>query len=156
MQPIPPTLPPTNAPTVPPPTEYDLSDGFCGASFQLNGNRLPNYPRYLSNSQCALQLVADGVSTTKGSAFVPMTIVNNMTFSTTIEYRMHGTANGQADGMTFVMHQDTRGASAIGGTGSELGVYGVYGTEPIKPALVVEMDNCKCRSVKFTCRLFVI
>ena len=43
-------------------------------------------------------------------------------------------------GMVFVMHQDPRGAEAIGNTGGGIGVYGNE-EQTIKPAITIEWDT---------------
>jgi len=62
-----------------------------------------------------------------------------------VGYHVFGKQRHAADGMAIVMHQDERGAEAIGGGGGNLGVYGNHGDpdQAIAPALVIEFDTCK-------------
>merc|ERR1712070_51830 len=72
-------------------------------------------------------------------AYLPLSIIDDeFAFSTHIKYRIYGQKNGSADGMAFVMHQDPRGASAMGGGGGGLAV---YTSVKVKPALVIELDS---------------
>ena len=64
----------------------------------------------------------------------------------TIGYRLFGAGDGAADGMVFVMHQDPRGARALGNFGGGIGVYGSF-QETIKPSLAIEWDTCKSQTV---------
>merc|ERR1712070_423283 len=103
----------------------------------MGGNDLPNYPSYLED--CALRLTDDFKHGAKASAWIPLSIIDDdFAFSTHIKYRIYGQTNGSADGMAFVMQQDPRGASAMGGGGGGLAVYTSVKT---KPALIIEMDS---------------
>jgi hypothetical protein len=57
-------------------------------------------------------------------------------FSICVGYRLYSATNGYGEGMTIVLHQDSDGTGAIGGTGSYLGVY-----SGIQSALVIELDT---------------
>jgi hypothetical protein len=93
------------------------------------------------------------------SAFlgVPVNNPETFSFSMTIGYRIYGAADGSADGMVFVMHQDERGAKAIGNRGGGIGVYG-DSEVTIKPAIAIEWDTCESSdkgSVSFFCRQLI-
>lgn len=120
--------------------DYDFSDGFCdGSPFTLNGSDL-DFPIYLDSTEgCALRLTPDSVGIRASSAFLPLTMRNSdFSFGMEMGYRMFGTNSGSADGITFTMHQDGDGLSALGTAGGDLGVY-----NGIQPALVVELDSCE-------------
>ncbi|MEX2187136.1 MAG: lamin tail domain-containing protein, partial [Pirellulales bacterium] len=79
-----------------------------------------------------------------GSAFLSEKVVlsDDLTFSTQFAFEIAnpddhpGDADGPgADGFTFVVHNDPRGASAIGAAG------GALGATTIAPALIVEFDT---------------
>merc|ERR1711988_857347 len=128
------------------PRSLDFEAGFCSSlpDFQLNGNRMPNYPSYLDSDKCALRLTKDGQKSSIASAYLPLSIADDdFTFSTHIEYRIYGSQSGTADGMAFVMHQDPRGPDALGHGGGSLGVYTTEDSiqDRVKPSLVIEMDS---------------
>ncbi len=82
----------------------------------------------------------DGVVPGATSAFIttPFAISSSSTFQATFQFRQDGTA----DGLTFIVHNDPRGASAIGAGGSSMGVDGGPGNNPaaISPSYAVEFD----------------
>ena len=114
-------------------------DDFDSANSNVNG-----YPKLITHpstpGKCFLRLAEERKGTAAASAFVSYTLNSAKTFSTSFEYRLFGVTGSPADGITFTMHQDSRGATALGGTG---GYLGVYNTNPIKNALVIELDTCK-------------
>ena len=159
-----PSSPPSPTPSVPPsetpPDSIQNVDGFdCvedgGIGFVLNRSPPDHaFPQIIPidptdpDSRCFLRMtqdVAEGVAT---SAFVPFTFsdVGDLPpgqqpgdFRMSIGYRVFGSDAGSADGMVFVMHQDPRGANALGNDGGELGVYG--SDNGIRNALVIEWDT---------------
>ncbi|KAL7561515.1 hypothetical protein ACA910_015700 [Epithemia clementina (nom. ined.)] len=63
----------------------------------------------------------------------------DMAFSMSVGYRLFSTANGDGgEGMAFVIHQDSRGLTALGGSGGSLGV---HGPRAINPGFIIEWDT---------------
>lgn len=90
------------------------------------------------------------VDSLAGSAFYKdkIALAADLTFSTKFAFEINnpddhpGDADGPgADGFTFVVHNDSRGAAALGGIGAGLGTANENGTPNITPALVVEFDT---------------
>jgi glucose/arabinose dehydrogenase len=99
------------------------------AGLTLNGNA--------SASSGALALTP-AIRTQAGSAFATTSyqINGDTSFNTQFQFRLSGGdgANG-ADGFTFVLQNDSRGASAVGGTG------GAVGYSNIARSLAIEFDT---------------
>lgn len=133
--------------------------------FNFNLNKYPvdyAYPDMLPNTNgngyCSVRLTpddTDGTDVGYATSFFQSFSFGNgnptMLFSMTAGYRIYGDNNGSADGLTFVMHQDVRGISAVGGVGASMGVYyartdDTRSDAQISPALVIELDTCKCVS----------
>ena len=120
----------------------------AGTDFDGMNSNVPSLPALSTPhptdpSNCYLRLGDDGATRdTAASAFIAYSLNTARTFSTSFEYRMFGSGT-PADGITFTMHQDSRGVNAIGSTG---GFLGVYSTNAIQNALVIELDTCKLLS----------
>lgn len=132
----------------------DFSDGFpCDRlPFTYIGN-VPGYPypafelldEQDPENMCFLRMTADDTFRAGTGAFLPFSFSPENTdceygFSMSIGYRIYGELSGSADGMVFVMHQDPRGLSAIGGFG---GALGVHEPDPILNSLMIEWDTSK-------------
>jgi hypothetical protein len=81
-----------------------------------------------------------------GSAFLAETVrlPADFAFETDFRFRIHDHwHDGSADGLAFVLHADSRGASALGHTGGSMGYGGEANTGPerITPSLCVEFDT---------------
>lgn len=121
----------------------DYSTGFVCNDNVLSLNPGPRaFPRLVENTDdgfCTLRMSPDSLGRTV-SAFAAVTLDNDdYAFDTTFTYQFSGLLNGVGDGIAFVMHQDTRGTSALASGGGDLGV---YGEGMITPAIVVEIDTC--------------
>lgn len=139
-------------------TTVNYTEGFdCGAGSgefdDLTLNDGPRaYPRLVpietGSSLCFLQMTTDDTTARGSSAFLQYRFKegNRYNFKSIFTYRMFGGSAGSADGFAFVIHEDPRGKTAQGGKGSALGV---YGSNPISPALVVEFDTCTSNFVTF-------
>lgn len=146
------------------PTGTDGVDS--GAGFVCNGtdviggpqftfNRSPSnytFPAFLPldpdepDSLCFLRLTDDEFGPAAVSAWLPINFDETNTgleFSMSIGYRIYGEAEGSADGMAFLMHQDANGLEALGFDGGGIGYM------DITRALVVEWDTCKSLSSFF-------
>ena len=88
-------------------------------------------------------MTADNEETTAASAFlgIPVSDPPEFSFQMTIGYRLYGEQDGSADGMVFVMHQDARGAGALGNAGGGIGVYDPDPQQTIRPSLAIEWDT---------------
>jgi hypothetical protein len=98
--------------------------------------------------------LTDAVNSQSGTVFLdkPVAFANDYSFNTQFEMSATagygndgvGDANG-ADGLTFIIHQDPRGANAIGVGGGTMGyVGGVVGGQnnlQVKPFVAVELDT---------------
>ena len=105
------------------------------AGLTLNGNAAAVAP---------VLRVTPSATGMKGSALTSTPVAVNGTFETNFAFQITALAAGGADGMTFVIENDPRGATALGDGGTELG----YGHETINPptnaisnSLVVEIDT---------------
>ena len=118
-----------NEPAYSPDNEGAVFDDFRGDAQVLN-----NAP---PDTGCYLHLTGEAQFQT-ATAFKDYTLVGDRSFRTTFEYRMYGEGNavGDADGLAFVIHQDSDGP-LIGLGGGSLGVYG----GGITNALVIELDS---------------
>lgn len=105
------------------------------ADFQLNGTAATLNP----NGDKVLRLTSDLTGQTS-SAFLENTVAlpANYAFDTTFGFKLVGGVHGYADGITFTMQKDSRGALAMGGGGGSIG-YGA--TTPITPSVTVEFDD---------------
>ncbi|MFT4538658.1 MAG: hypothetical protein ACI835_001095 [Planctomycetota bacterium] len=98
---------------------------------------------FASQAGTALR-VTDSSAMATGSFFhdTPVSVSNG--FDTTFTFMVDPLGGGGADGMAFVLHNDPRGALALGDTGSAL-AYGAYPTSApgtgIVNSLVVEIDT---------------
>lgn len=126
----------------------DFSGGFpCSGSGDITLNRLNSgmYPLYDTfGSNCMLRMSPDqSIGNYATSAFVEYDFApgTDFAFSSTFGYRIYGDMARSADGLTFVIHQDPNGASALGLGGIDMGVYG--GSAAIKNSLVIELDTCE-------------
>ncbi|MCR9295598.1 MAG: PQQ-dependent sugar dehydrogenase [bacterium] len=82
-----------------------------------------------------LRLTANEASLAGSSFFSqPLTVGVNTSFQTEFQFRIGGGVNG-ADGMVFMLQNSTAGASALGGSGGNLGYAG------IGQSLAVEFDT---------------
>eukprot|EP00567_Pseudictyota_dubia_P013531 CAMPEP_0197449108 /NCGR_PEP_ID=MMETSP1175-20131217/20139_1 /TAXON_ID=1003142 /ORGANISM="Triceratium dubium, Strain CCMP147" /LENGTH=1253 /DNA_ID=CAMNT_0042981119 /DNA_START=687 /DNA_END=4448 /DNA_ORIENTATION=+ len=112
-------------------------------SFSSNP-RLKQSESFYTTDTCFIRLTPDNVGELATSAFIPFTFepLNiDHNFSLSVAYRIYGDTSGAADGIAFVMHQDPRGTSALGGVGKGMGVYKAYHREAIKPSFVIELDT---------------
>jgi autotransporter-associated beta strand protein len=96
--------------------------GFGG--FQLNHGGSGNAANISNN----ILTLTDGSGGQANSAFAssPVYLTNKGGFSTSFLYSPSSTNNGLADGITFTIQNDPRGATALGSAGSSLG-YGATG-----------------------------
>jgi hypothetical protein len=126
----------------------DFPDGFnCeNLPFTLNGNAVAAREE-AADPVCFLRLVSDNPRLV-GSAFLPFEFSSsntNLDFKMSIGYRIFGNEYGTADGMTFVIHADSRGVHALGGAGAGIGWYNngqiLFGGVTIKNALIIEWDT---------------
>lgn len=162
LGPVPPSEAPSTAPSATPSASFaptqtpedgvDSSTGFAcsgtGGTPEFTFNRFPEnytYPALLPfdasdpESLCFLRLTDDVMGPRAVSAWLPLKFGDanvGMDFSMSIGYRIYGEADGSADGMAFVMHQDEKALEALGFEGGGIG----YMT--IRSALVVEWDTC--------------
>jgi len=84
--------------------------------------------------------IAPAFGSAKGSVFHTAPVNVSANFETTFEFRMTTTGLG-ADGIAFVIHNDPRGALALGGDGSTMG-YGNQAVDtPIANSIAVEIDT---------------
>ncbi|CAB9525543.1 L-type lectin-domain containing receptor kinase [Seminavis robusta] len=146
----------SGAPSVAP--DINFRDGFPCDDPPFTLNRSPTndpFPLYIPTTEnpdlCFLRMSEDvgsgdldqpGFSST---AFLDLTFDAdnpNRVFSMNIGYRVYGADEGSADGMAFVIHQDSRGKSALGAGGGSMGIYAEDGTG-IQPALVIEWDTAE-------------
>lgn len=123
-------------------TLVDFKDGIdCDAPLTLNlGPRA--FPRLIpTGDTCYLQMTTDDQIARGSSAFLQFRFMEDNVYDFTVifKYRMWGRAQGAGDGLAFVLHNDPRGASALGGIGGNLGI---YGDNVIANAVVVEFDSC--------------
>lgn len=133
----------------------DHEEGFTCDDPVLTLNHRPAsfaYPQYQPHpvfaGKCFLRLTSDqpAVQPRAVSAFEPIEFhaANPArAFAVTFDYRAYGNRGQDGDGMTFVIQRDARGVEALGDGGGNLGVYG--DNVIIHPALVIELDGCKCR-----------
>jgi hypothetical protein len=72
-----------------------------------------------------------------GTAFIasPFAVQAGTTFSASFQFAITDPVLGGADGLAFVVHNDTAGAAAVGGAGGGLGYLG------LAPSVAVEFDN---------------
>jgi autotransporter-associated beta strand protein len=106
-------------------TKLQLSVLTAGSSFSgWNLNNNGNFAPVLTNSNSNLQLTAPAGSIAN-SAFntTPVTISDSTGFEVSFTYNhiVTGGKGASADGITFTIQNDPRGASADGGTGGSLG-----------------------------------
>lgn len=116
-------------------THIEFADFLSTAGLTLNG----------SADQFGDRLrLTPSVDSLAGSAFLSerIALADDLTFSTQFAFEIAnpddhpGDADGPgADGFTFVVHNDPRGASALGAAG------GALGATTIAPALIVEFDT---------------
>jgi len=117
------------------------------------------YPQYLPldptdpDSPKFLRLTSDGYKMAGVSAFTKYRFDPDNTekgFSMMAEYRMQCNQEDPkkscTDGLAFVMHQDHRGAEAVGWTSKHMGVYDddryrKGEGDAIRPSLIVELDR---------------
>jgi len=128
--------------------------GFDCASTDFTLNSVPAsspFPKYLGlpdDDRCYLRLTeAVPLSGLGSCAFKPFAFpsATNYNFSVQFSYRLFG---GFGDGMTFVLHQDAHGVNALGQAGGNMGVH-APSSGSITPALVVELDTCKCEYMQW-------
>lgn len=160
------TVPPPTTPTNPKlPSEpinaltFDCASGDGGVGLALQGEGATptdepvaiQYPQWMPSEtgpSCFLRLTSDVMDSVKKavSAFVPFQFADNnpnLAFSTTFGYRIYRESPGiLGDGFAFVLHQDPRGTSALGGFGGGLGVHAWSGRVAIYPSLAIEFDTC--------------
>ena len=138
---------PTDATTIPAPV-FDYDEGIpCDLGLTFNPPDA-DYPQMveIGDGLCYLRMTPDSGPFYSASAFTTHNFEpanTGRSFSMSLGYRIYGTENGSADGMTFVMHQDPRGVNALGGPGGWLGAYTGHGGQGIYPALIIEFDTCK-------------
>jgi hypothetical protein len=84
--------------------------------------------------------IAPAVGSARGSVFrtTPVDVAGG--FETSFGFRITQAGQG-ADGMAFVIHNDPRGATALGGDGSTMGYGNQLADIPIANSLVVELDT---------------
>ncbi len=90
----------------------------------------------------AVLRVTPGSSSAIGATWRTQPVSVSAGFDTTFSFQISSLVFGGADGIAFVIHDDPRGASAIGGDGSAMG----YGTQaaaqiPIANSLAIEIDT---------------
>ena len=116
-----------------------------------------NYPDFSSVTDLTLNgaaaqfgsalRVAPALNTQRGSAFtsVPVALGTDASFRTHFSFQMSNPGGAVdldglgADGLAFVVHNDLRGAAALGGLGGNIG-YLFFGLQ-ITPSLTVEYDS---------------
>ena len=105
------------------------------AGLTLNGNAAGVAP---------VLRVTPAASGMMGSVFASVPVAVNGTFETTFAFQITQLVGGGADGMTFLIANDPRGATALGDGGTPMG-YGYQPTSPstvaISNSLVVEIDT---------------
>ena len=128
-------------------------DAFSYANFSdlsglgVNGNAAGT----LDGAQSVLR-ITPAIANQSGSAFRAVNMSGDYSFSTMFDFRLHGGAGGPdvtgdplgADGMLFVLHQDTRGTAARGEPGGNMGFFAAatnVTTPRITPALAIEFDT---------------
>lgn len=118
----------------------------CDAPITLNtgGRALPRFVPV--NKTCFIQMTTDDAVARGSTAFLPFrfNVANVFDFTVRFKYRMFGRALDIGDGLAFVLHNDPRGPTALGGLGGQLGI---YGTGLITPAIVVEFDSGKSNPI---------
>ncbi len=104
------------------------------AGLQLNGNA--------AQAGATLRLTRN-VAQQDSSAFRTSTLALTATtdFHTHFQFVLTPGGNGQADGVTFVVQADPRGATALGGNGGGIGYGTSNGGTRIQPAVEVEFDT---------------
>ncbi|HEV2973330.1 MAG TPA: autotransporter-associated beta strand repeat-containing protein [Pirellulales bacterium] len=118
---------------------FGLASGFGGngIGWQQNGTGAPGF----INSN-VLELTVNPVGATRSAFYKTLVPYQNnggtVGFSASFTYQFQNGSNPPADGITFVLQNDTRGPSAIGGGGGLLG-YGDTNTG-IKPSAAVELN----------------
>jgi hypothetical protein len=97
--------------------------------------------------------LTDSVASQSGTMFLnrPVKFANDMSFSTQFEVRLSASGGGDccgetgADGMTFLIHADPRGAEAMGVGGGTMGYTGgIVGGQNdtfIRPSVAIELDT---------------
>ncbi len=101
------------------------------AGLTLNGSAATN---------AGVLQVTPNAASARGSVFrsAPVNVAGG--FETSINFGMSATGLG-ADGMALVIHNDPRGASALGGDGSTMGYGNQTSFTPIANSLVLEIDT---------------
>lgn len=84
--------------------------------------------------------VAPAVGSARGSVYRTAPINVAAGFEATFNFSMTSTGLG-ADGMAFVIHNDPRGVTALGGDGSTMGYGNQLAHTPIANSLVIELDT---------------
>ncbi len=84
--------------------------------------------------------VTPNTASARGSVFRSAPVNVAAGFETTFEFAMTPAGLG-ADGMALVIHNDPRGASALGGDGSTMGYGNQSAFTPIANSLVIEIDT---------------
>jgi hypothetical protein len=110
---------------------FDFSDFSDTSSLTLNGSA--------TEANHVLQLTPD-LQSQQGSAFLttPFSITADTSFSTRFDFLITGEGNnvfGSGDGLTFTVHNDPRGSTALGVGGGGLGYSG------ISSSVAVEFDT---------------
>ena len=113
-------------------TDVCYQGGLNLPNFKLNGSALLNGTDLLVTPDQGNQIAS--------AMYIP-TFAATSDVHIQLKLQITTTVTEGADGMTFVMHQDPRGASALGDAGGGIGYGG--GTAKITPSIVVEMDTYK-------------
>lgn len=112
-------------------TDVCYQGGLNLPNFKLNGSALLNGTDLLVTPDQGNQIAS--------AMYIP-TFAATSDVHIQLKLQITTTVTEGADGMTFVMHQDPRGAAALGDAGGGIG-YG--GTAKITPSIIVEMDTYK-------------
>jgi hypothetical protein len=121
---------PRDTPALAAPVSFSYNDFSSTTGLQLNGNAATATSPL---STTALRLTPASLNQ-RGSAFYTSAVDTTRSFSTQFRFYLHDSTTlegfGPADGFTFTIQKDSRGASALGEAGGTLGYGGEGGITP--------------------------
>ena len=119
-----------SVPILDPPVGFSLTDFSDVSTLTLNGDATEATDNV--DGHAVLRLTDSPATNQAGSAFTttPVHFAHDFSFGTDFAYRLSDPdANTQGgEGFTFVIHDDPAGASVLGGSGGDMGLFGGGGT----------------------------